>query len=110
MAIIKDNFLNEEQKKIKNRIMKDLFKSLDITNEEYDKFTNQTYTDTMITCIILFTKLSLIGIIANSNLLNSHYIDKEELISSILKEIKREILEDLKNNRNQERIKKNEIN
>lgn len=93
------NFLNEEQKKIKQLIMENLFESLFGTLEKHqDKFNDQAAMDLILSCLIMFIRDAAITILNTSNMSHS-FLMKENIANQIIKTIKLEIHRKLKNER-----------
>lgn len=85
------NFLNEEQKQIKQLIMEGLFDSLfGISEKHQTKFDNQTLIDLLLSCLIMFMRDTIVTIVNSSNV-SSSFIMKENIVNQIMKTIKNEI-------------------
>jgi hypothetical protein len=97
MIGIKADFLNAEQKKLKQNIMEGLMDGLfgKINRNIPEVLDHEAVTDMLISCIIMFTRDSVVNFVRGSNMNNS-IKNRKDLVDTILGTIKNEIMENLK--------------
>jgi hypothetical protein len=93
---VKGNFLNEEQKKLKQQIMEQLFAALfdNVHKNIGGILDQQSGTDALISCLIMFARESIVHFIRNSNM-NNTLENRKHLANEILDVIKQDIMEKL---------------
>jgi hypothetical protein len=85
--IEKQHFLNDKQKKIKQKIMERLIDAFNLSKEETKLFDLQEFTDLHMSCMIYFVRDFFTHFFLNSNALGS----EDKLLNEFFKIVKAEI-------------------
>jgi hypothetical protein len=96
MQVIKSHFLNNEQKQLKQDIMEELINGLfgKIQINIGGILTNESASDVLVSCIIMFTRESIINLVRGSNI-NGSIKNQTQFVDQILGIIKQDVINQL---------------
>ncbi len=99
--IVSNQYLNEDQKKVKQQIMEYLMESFPhvLSHNQNVLFDNQSLTDLVVSCVIMFCREQLVNFFINSNGLEF----RDNIMDSIFQQIREGVHARIKDELNDKR-------